>query len=169
MGGTRSEAGTPGNELIKKPMEPPLSSLRVRRAGVAAAAAARSRGTRSCLVNHQQICDLIASQGKSPSVKALTHLDFISFSAPGTATTTISFLFFLQLNSQIFAITSLQRCFSASVRACVSIPPSRAAACARPRVHGTTSTLLLAFPARHSRALGSPRSSLLPRSAAPRT
>lgn len=153
-GGTRSEAGTPGNELIKKPMELPPSSLRVRRAGVAAAAAARSRGTRCCLVNHQQICDLIASQGKSPSVKALTHSDFISFTSRlllGQPQRPLR-LFFFQLNSQIFSITSLQRCFSASVCVwcvcwvcCVCIHPSQ-----QPRVPGRGFTAASPPPPRFS-------------------
>lgn len=125
-------------------MELPPSSLRVRCAEVAAAAAARSRGTRCCLVNHQQICDLIASQGKSPSVKALTHSDFISFTSRlllGQPQRPFHFFFF-QPNSQIFSITSLRRCFSPSVCVlcvlCVH-PSLPAAACARPRVHGSIS------------------------------
>lgn len=176
-GGTLSEAGTPGNELIKKPMELPPSSLRVRRAGVAAAAAARSRGTRCCLVNHQQICDLIASQGKSPSVKALTHSDFISFTSRlllGQPQRPFHFFFFsltpkysrLHHSSAAF----LPPCVCGVCVGCVvcaSIPPSsRVCPAAGSRQHLRR---LLAFPARHPRALGSPRSSLFPRSAAPRT
>lgn len=117
-------------------MKLPLSSLGVQRAGAAAAAAALSRGTRPCLVNHQQICDLIAIQGKSPSVKALTHLDFISFTSRLLLGQPQPFnlFYFFKLKSQNIPDYITPALLSCLV--CVSIPP---------RAHGSISALLPAL------------------------